>query len=110
MNRSGSGASAGSGDLFVTEADESDGSFLLGRPAVGVVTNIDLDHLDFYVGGLEEIETACTAFAERCAHVVVCGDDPSAMRAIGAAARPVTTYGTRPGAGIRGDGGSGRPG
>jgi UDP-N-acetylmuramate--alanine ligase len=110
MNESGSGANAGSGELFVTEADESDGSFLLGRPAVGVVTNIDVDHLDFYVGGLEEIENAFTAFAERCAHVVVCADDPSAMRAIGAATRPVTTYGTRPDAGIRVDVASVGPG
>jgi hypothetical protein len=40
-NESGSGAHAGTGDLFVTEADESDGSFLLGRPAIGVVTNVE---------------------------------------------------------------------
>ena len=83
MNESGSGAHAGSGDLFVTEADESDGSFLLGRPAVGVVTNVELDHVDFYGGGLAEIESAFVAFAERCDHVVVCADDPSAMRAVG---------------------------
>jgi UDP-N-acetylmuramate--alanine ligase len=103
MNESGSGANAGSGELFVSEADESDGSFLLGRPAVGVVTNIELDHVDFYVGGLEEIESAFTAFAARCDHVVVCADDPSAMRAVESAGRPVTTYGRRPDAGIRVD-------
>ena len=110
LNESGSGANAGSGELFVTEADESDGSFLLGRPAVGVVTNIELDHVDFYGGGLEEIESAFTAFAERCAHVVVCADDPSAMRAVGAAGRPVTTYGTRPDARLRVDVASVGPG
>ena len=74
-NESGSGANAGSGDLFVTEADESDGSFLLGGPAVGVVTNVEVDHLDFYGGGLAEIEDAFTAFAERCDLLVVCADD-----------------------------------
>jgi UDP-N-acetylmuramate--alanine ligase len=110
MNESGSGANAGSGELFVSEADESDGSFLLGRPAVGVVTNIELDHVDFYAGGLEEIEGAFTAFAGRCAHVVVCADDPSAMRAVEAAGRPVTTYGRRPDAGIRVDVASVGPG
>src|SRR5580765_6592290 len=88
MNESGSGAQAGAGDLFVTEADESDGSFLLGRPAVGVVTNVELDHVDFYGGGLAEIESAFVAFAERCEHVVVCADDPSAMSAVAAADRP----------------------
>ena len=101
MNESGSGAQAGAGDLFVTEADESDGSFLLGRPAVGVVTNVELDHVDFYSGGLAEIESAFVAFAERCEHVVVCADDPSAMRAVAAAGRPVTTYGTHPDADVR---------
>ena len=101
MNESGSGAHAGSGDLFVTEADESDGSFLLGHPAVGVITNVELDHVDFYGGGLAEIESAFVAFGERCEHVVVCADDPSAMRAAAAAGRPVTTYGTHPDADVR---------
>ena len=73
LNESGSGAHAGAGDLFVTEADESDGSFLLGRPAVGVVTNVELDHVDFYSGGLAEIESAFVAFAERCEHVTSSG-------------------------------------
>lgn len=100
-NESGSGAQAGTGDLFVSEADESDGSFLLGRPHVGVVTNIELDHVDFYEHGLDEIESAFTAFAERCAEVVVCGDDERAMRAVTDSGRPMTTYGTAPGSDLR---------
>ena len=51
LNESGSGARSGSGDLFVFEADESDGSFLLARPAVGIITNVEVDHVDFYTGG-----------------------------------------------------------
>ncbi len=38
----------GKGDYIVAEADESDGSFLKYAPAIAVVTNIDLEHLDFY--------------------------------------------------------------
>ena len=38
----------GKGDFIVAEADESDGSFLKYSPAIAVVTNIDLEHLDFY--------------------------------------------------------------
>jgi len=38
----------GKGDYIVAEADESDGSFLMYAPAIAVVTNIDLEHLDFY--------------------------------------------------------------
>jgi UDP-N-acetylmuramate--alanine ligase len=87
--------------VFVAEADESDGSFLLMRPAVGIVTNVEVDHVDFYPGGLQEIEAAFTTFAERCEHVVVCADDERAARAVAAADRPTTTYGTRADADLR---------
>src|SRR5699024_11767260 len=42
---SGANAYHGVGDLFVAEADESDGSFLSYRPDVAVVTNVEPDHL-----------------------------------------------------------------
>jgi UDP-N-acetylmuramate--alanine ligase len=99
-NESGSGARAGGGDLFVAEADESDGSFLLLRPVVGVITNVDVDHVDFYPGGRTEIEEAFSAFARRSDHAVACADDPAAMRAA-ADAPAVTSYGTAPGAEVR---------
>ncbi|MCG8615480.1 MAG: UDP-N-acetylmuramate--L-alanine ligase, partial [Desulfobacterales bacterium] len=38
----------GSGEFIVAEADESDGSFLKYAPAIAAVTNIDLEHLDYY--------------------------------------------------------------
>jgi UDP-N-acetylmuramate--alanine ligase len=38
----------GKGEYIVAEADESDGSFLKYSPAIAAVTNIDLEHLDFY--------------------------------------------------------------
>lgn len=100
-NETGSGARSGSGGLFVAEADESDGSFLLLRPAVGVITNVDLDHVDFYPGGRAEIEAAFVAFAERCERVVVCADDVAALRAVAAAGVPATTYGMAEGADVR---------
>jgi len=93
-NETGSGARAGGGDLFVAEADESDGSFLLMSPAIGVVTNVDLDHVDFYPGGRREIEAAFTSFASRCERVVVCADDAPATRSVAEANVPSTTYGT----------------
>lgn len=102
-NETGSGARSGSGELFVAEADESDGSFLLMRPVVGIVTNVEVDHVDFYPGGREEIESAFTAFAERSEHVIVCTDDEGAMRSVAAAGVPVTTYGTAAAADVRVD-------
>jgi UDP-N-acetylmuramate--alanine ligase len=44
----GSALRAGSGEYFVAEADESDGSFLKYRPFVGIITNVDLDHMEFF--------------------------------------------------------------
>ncbi len=99
-NESGSGARSGGGDLFVAEADESDGSFLLFRPAVGIVTNVEVDHVDFYTGGVSEIEAAFAAFAAQSAQVVVCSDDPGAMRATSGIDRRVT-YGTSGAADVR---------
>ena len=109
-NETGSGARAGSGDVFVTEADESDGSFLLGSPAIGVITNIEVDHVDFYPGGVAEIEAAFTAFAERCEHLVVCADDPGAVRVAAAAGVPTTSYGTSADADLRVEMSSAGPG
>jgi UDP-N-acetylmuramate--alanine ligase len=48
LNRAGTNAHNGTGDVFVAEADESDGSFLTYAPTVAVVTNIEADHLDYY--------------------------------------------------------------
>ena len=94
LNESGSGAHAGTGDLLVAEGDESDGSFLLMHPRVGIVTNVEIDHVDFYPGGQDEIESAFTAFCLRCETIVACGDDPGARRAVEAAGRKVIWYGT----------------
>ena len=51
----GSNGHHGSGQYFVAEADESDRSFLLYRPHVAIITNIDGDHLNTYgdLAGLE---------------------------------------------------------
>lgn len=100
-NESGSGARSGSGDLFVAEADESDGSFLLLRPEVGIVTNVEVDHVDFYKGGREEIESAFAAFARGCRHVVACADDEGAVRSVRGAGSDVAWYGTAEGASAR---------
>ena len=52
----------GTGDVFVAEADESDGSFLVYRPEVAIVTNVQPDHLDFY-GTFEAVQDGLRAFA-----------------------------------------------
>ncbi len=70
----------GTGELFVVEADESDGSFLLYDTAVALITNVDADHLDHY-GSLEAFDDAFVSFAQKASElVVISSDDPGAVR------------------------------
>jgi UDP-N-acetylmuramate--alanine ligase len=96
LNESGSGARSGAGELFVFEADESDGSFLLAPHPIGIVTNVDVDHVDFYPGGRVEIESAFAEFMRRCDLVVACGDDAGVRASISLAEPRAVTYGTDP--------------
>lgn len=54
---------AGSGDIFVTEADESDGSHVFLKSTVGVVTNVEDDHC-WSVGGVEKLFNNFRNFAD----------------------------------------------
>ncbi|WP_019877657.1 UDP-N-acetylmuramate--L-alanine ligase [Sporichthya polymorpha] len=106
LNESGANAHDGSGDVFVAEADESDGSFLLYRPDAAIVTNVEADHLDHY-GTAEAVEDAFVKFSGRIApdgFLVVCADDPGS-RALGLAAAAngvdVRTYGLAEDADVR---------
>jgi UDP-N-acetylmuramate--alanine ligase len=80
LGEAGTNAHHGSGDCFVAEADESDGSLLEYTPNVAVVTNVEADHLDFF-GSADAYIAVFDSFAERLAPggaVVVCVDDPGA--------------------------------
>lgn len=83
INESGSNAHLGSGELFVVEADESDGAFLHLAPVAAIVTNVEPDHLDHW-GTFDAIEQAFLDFArgiaDRGGFVVVCVDDPGGAR------------------------------
>ena len=48
LNEAGTNAHHGTGDVFVAEADESDGSLLQYDPDLVVVTNVEADHLDYF--------------------------------------------------------------
>ncbi len=77
---SGTNAHLGTGDVFVAEADESDGTFVAFSPDVALVTNVGADHLDFY-GTKEEYAAAFDKFAARIQPrgvLIVCADDPGA--------------------------------
>ena len=78
----GTGAHLGGGDVFVAEADESDGSFLNYTPAIEIVTNVEPDHLDRY-HSREEFEQIFVEFARRMVPgglLVTCAEDEGAVR------------------------------
>jgi UDP-N-acetylmuramate--alanine ligase len=104
LNEAGSNAHHGSGDLFVVEADESDGSFLVYQPDAAIVTNVEADHLDHH-GTAEAYEQVFREFvATVTGFLVTCADDAGAV-ALASYARAqgldVRTYGTAEDADLR---------
>ena len=96
LTGTGTNAHDGTGDLFVAEADESDGAFLVYSPYGALVTNVEADHLDNY-GTETAYRAAFDAFLGRvdpAGFLVACVDDPGAaalaVRARDAGLRVVT--------------------
>src|SRR5256714_8602657 len=75
LRSTGTNAAWGAGEWLVVEADESDRSFLKLAPALGVVTNVELDHHSTYRSALE-IEQAFASFAAGCDPVAGWGEAP----------------------------------
>ncbi|HVE62665.1 MAG TPA: UDP-N-acetylmuramate--L-alanine ligase [Mycobacteriales bacterium] len=103
LNEAGSNAHHGTGDVFVAEADESDGSFLLYSPYAAIVTNVEADHLDHH-GDEAAVYRAFadfTALVDPAGFLVVCGDDKGAMDAAAACDARVRTYGVGESADLR---------
>ena len=85
----------GEGDYIVAEADESDGSFLKFSPTIAVVTNIDLEHVDFY-GTLENIKSVFLNFIDRIPFyglAVLCLDNEAVQDIIPKIKKRFVTYG-----------------
>ncbi len=97
VNTLGSNAKLGRSDFMVVEADESDKSFLKLSPTIAVVTNIDLEHLDFY-SGLDEIKDHFVQFVNKVPFygaVIICLDDVNVQTIIPQIKRRIVTYGMR---------------
>ncbi len=95
VNALGTNARHGEGDLFVAEADESDGSFLKLTPTIAVVTNIDAEHLDHY-GTHEKVKDAFVEYTNRVPFYglcVLCVDHPSVQEILPRVDRRHVTYG-----------------
>ena len=81
ITASGSNAHRGTGEIFVAEADESDGSFIEYHPFAAIVTNVEHDHVDFF----ETAESVAQAFRDFAATIQTggflsyCADDVGAV-------------------------------
>jgi UDP-N-acetylmuramate--alanine ligase len=98
LNDVGTGARLGSSDLVVAEADEAFASFLSLHPELAVVTNVDLDHLEFY-DDQDAIDDAFVTFLSQRkpgGSAVLCGDDAGIARIMPRVAAPFITYGFGP--------------
>ena len=97
-------AVSGTGEYYVVEADESDGSFLNLSPYVALVTNVEADHLDHYKGGIQEIRDTFAQFMRSVPEegaVVACGEDPALVELARSVERRVVTYGFAEGCDVR---------
>jgi UDP-N-acetylmuramate--alanine ligase len=99
VNKLGTTAKLGQGPYLVAEADESDGSFLHLSPTIAVVTNIDPEHLDHYVGGMDQVRQTFADFVNRIPFyglAVLCVDHPEVQALLPRVERRVATYGLNP--------------
>jgi UDP-N-acetylmuramate--alanine ligase len=95
VNALGTNARLGEGDLFVAEADESDGSFLKLTPTIAVVTNVDPEHLDYY-GTHDAVKDAFVQHVNRVPFyglAALCIDHPSIQEILPKLQRRHVTYG-----------------
>jgi UDP-N-acetylmuramate--alanine ligase len=95
VNTLGSNARLGKSEWFVTEADESDRSFLMLYPTVAVVTNIDKEHMESYKG-MDDVVQCFTDFVNKVPFygaTILCLDDPNVQLIIPRIKRRRVTYG-----------------
>jgi UDP-N-acetylmuramate--alanine ligase len=104
INAWGTNARLGDGDWLVTEADESDGTFVKLPSTIAVVTNIDSEHMDHY-GSFDALRDAFVTFVEQIpfyGFAALCIDDAEVQALIPRVLdRKIITYGESPQADIR---------
>lgn len=95
-------SATGGDELFVIEADESDGTFLLYDTSVALITNVDPDHLDHW-GTRAAFYDGFVRFANEAREaVVISADDAGAQQVAAGLTHPhVLTFGEAEGADVR---------
>jgi UDP-N-acetylmuramate--alanine ligase len=97
LNSLGTNAKLGQGEFLVAEADESDGSFLLLSPVIAIVTNIDLEHLDYF-RDMDHIKETYLQFINKVPFYgssIICLDEPNIQSIIPGIKKKFITYGLK---------------
>jgi len=97
VNNFRSNARLGKGDFLVAEADESDCSFLKLTPTIGVITNIDREHMESYAN-FSDLKGAFVEFANKVPFygaVVACTSNAAVRSVLPKITRPCITYGAK---------------
>jgi UDP-N-acetylmuramate--alanine ligase len=92
LSASGSNAHRGTGEYFVAEADESDGSFTEYKPFGAIVTNVEHDHVDYFATPAD-VTAAFDDFAATISSdgfLVYCADDPGSL-SLGSRVKNITS-------------------
>lgn len=106
LNSAGTNAKLGGSRYLVAEADESDASFLHLTPVVGIVTNIDADHMHTYGGDFGRLKQTFVEFLHNLPFygvAVMCSDDDRVREIMPKVSRAVITYGFNEQADFRAD-------
>jgi UDP-N-acetylmuramate--alanine ligase len=100
----GSNARIGQGEWMVVEADESDGTFTRLPATIGVITNIDPEHMDHW-GNFDNLRKGFFEFISNIPFyglAVCCIDDPEVRRLVSKIQnRRIVTFGFSEGADVR---------
>lgn len=102
---------AGGPDIFVTEACEYTNSFLHFFPKIGIILNIDADHLDFFTD-LDDIRNSFHRFAKLLPEdgtLIINNSTPNLLEITDDLSCRVITYGNHIGENNTGDDGTGSP-
>jgi UDP-N-acetylmuramate--alanine ligase len=104
LNSTACNSKLGTGEYLVAEADESDASFLLLKPMISIVTNIDADHLSTYDGDFEKLKSTFVEFLHHLPFyglAILCVDDEQVCDILPRITRTIVSYGIHYSADIR---------
>ena len=95
VNKFNTNSISGKGNTIIVEADEFDRSFLTLHPTIGLITNLDLEHLDCYEN-LSELQDAFIQFANAIpfyGKLAICTNHINCSKIIHRIKRPLITFG-----------------